>query len=51
MGVLGINNQIFMTLIFCGTFLMLTAALGCVAAQTKNEALAFMVSINSIIMG
>ena len=39
----GANNYISTVVIICGFFLLVTASIGCTAAASKNEALAFIV--------
>jgi hypothetical protein len=42
--IIGINEIVFLIMIICGAFLMLTASLGWTASATKNHCLAFVVS-------
>ncbi|CDW91127.1 tetraspanin family protein [Stylonychia lemnae] len=41
--ILGINQTIFLGMIICGSFLMVTAAVGVTAAYSKNHCLAFII--------
>ncbi len=47
--ILGINQTIFLVMIISGCFLMVTAAVGVTAAYSKNQCLAFIVSIVTMI--
>ena len=40
---LGANENVFMAMIMCGGFLIVTASVGVSAAHSKNECLAFLV--------
>lgn len=42
--IVGANNYISTVIIVCGFFLLVTASIGCTAAASKNEGLAFIVS-------
>ena len=40
---IGVNETVFLAMIMCGGFLILTASVGVSAAYSKNECLAFIV--------
>jgi len=40
---LGVNESVFLAMIACGAFLIVTASVGVSAAYSKNECLAFIV--------
>jgi hypothetical protein len=42
--ILGMNQAVFLSMIICGSFLIVTASVGVSAAYSKNECLAFVVS-------
>ena len=42
--ILGVNQTVFLSMIICGAFLIVTASVGVAAAYSKNECLAFLVS-------
>ena len=42
--ILGVNQTVFLSMIICGAFLIVTASVGVAAAYSKNECLAFFVS-------
>lgn len=42
---LGVNETVFLAMIMCGGFLIVTASVGVSAAYSKNECLAFIVRI------
>ena len=42
--ILGVNQTVFLSMIICGAFLIVTASVGVAAAYSKNDCLAFFVS-------
>ena len=42
--IVGANEIVFLVMIICGSFMVITASVGVTAAYSKNECLAFVVS-------
>ena len=46
--ILGVNHTVFLSMILCGAFLIVTASVGVAAAYSKNECLAYLVKLDAL---